>query len=82
MSVNILHVDDDPDIREIVGFLLNCDPEFSVMSCANGGDALSIAADRAPDLILCDVMMPGMDGPAVLARLRQNASTQRPPSSS
>ncbi len=79
MSFNILHVDDDSDIREVVQLSLGLDPEFAVMSCASGDDAVAIAADQAPDLILCDVMMPGMDGPAVLARLREKACTARTP---
>ena len=79
MSYRILHVDDDPDIREIVELSLSLDPALAVMSCASGDDALAIAADRAPDLILCDVMMPGMDGPAVLARLRENVNTAKTP---
>jgi two-component system OmpR family response regulator len=79
MSFRILHVDDDPDIREVVKLSLSLDSSFTVMSCASGDDALAIAADRSPDLILCDVMMPGMDGPAVLARLRERASTAKTP---
>jgi CheY-like chemotaxis protein len=79
MSFRILHVDDDPDIREIVELSLSLDPSFAVMSCACGDDALAKAADQAPDLILCDVMMPGMDGPAVLARLRENGNTAKTP---
>jgi two-component system OmpR family response regulator len=74
-SLRILHVDDEPDIREVVELSLGLDPAFSVRSCASGGDALVTAADWPPDLILCDVMMPVMDGPATLARLRQSPRT-------
>jgi two-component system OmpR family response regulator len=70
-SLRILHVDDEPDIREVVELSLGLDPAFSVRSCASGSDALAAAADWSPDLILCDVMMPVMDGPATLARLRE-----------
>lgn len=79
MTVRILHIDDDADIREIVQFSLALDPGLTSRSCASGGDALAIAAEWAPDLILCDVMMPGMDGPATLARLRQNPKTAKTP---
>jgi CheY-like chemotaxis protein/HPt (histidine-containing phosphotransfer) domain-containing protein len=79
MSIRILHVDDDPHIRHIVELSLSLDPTFIVTSCASGDDALAVAADRAPDLILCDVMMPGMDGPTVLARLQESASTAKTP---
>jgi len=74
-SLRILHVDDEPDIREVVEFSLGLDPAFSVRSCASGSDALAAAADWSPDLILCDVMMPVMDGPATLARLRERPQT-------
>ena len=74
-SLRILHVDDEPDIREIVELSLGLDPEFSVRSCASGTDALATAAAWSPDMILCDVMMPVMDGPATLARLRECLQT-------
>ncbi len=77
--LRILHVDDEPDIREIVELSLALDSGFAVRGCASGGDALTAAADWAPDLILCDVMMPGMDGPATLARLRASPETAHIP---
>ena len=79
MTLRILHIDDDADIREIVQFSLALDPGLTPRSCASGGDALAIAAEWAPDLILCDVMMPGMDGPTTLARLRENSKTAKTP---
>jgi two-component system, OmpR family, response regulator len=79
MTFRILHIDDDADIREIVQFSLALDPGLTLMSCASGGDALAIAAEWAPDLILCDVMMPSMDGPTTLARLRENPKTAKTP---
>ena len=66
----ILHVDDEPDIRDVVELSLALDPRFTIRSCASGEDAIAEAADWLPDLILCDVMMPVLDGPATLARLR------------
>ena len=66
-GLRILHVDDEPDIREIVELSLGLDPAFDVRSCASGADAIAMAADWLPDLILCDVVMPIMDGPATLA---------------
>lgn len=79
MSFLILHVDDDSDIRELVEISLGLEPEFKTISCANGDDALKAAADLAPDLILCDVMMPGMDGITVLTRLRECPNTAKIP---
>ena len=77
-TLRILLVDDEPDIRDVVELSLGLDPVFSVRSCNSGANALATAADWLPDMILCDVMMPDMDGPATLARLRdcpQTAST-------
>jgi CheY-like chemotaxis protein len=79
MSIRILHVDDDPDIREIVKLSLDLHPIFEVASCASGEDALAISSSYEPDLVLCDVMMPGMDGPAVLAHLHENPITAKTP---
>jgi CheY-like chemotaxis protein len=54
---------------------LGLDPDFAVRECASGEDALLTAAEWSPDLILLDVMMPVMDGPTTLARLRDNPRT-------
>jgi CheY-like chemotaxis protein/HPt (histidine-containing phosphotransfer) domain-containing protein len=78
-AVRVLHVDDEPDIREIVQLSLGLDPDLAVKSCGSGGDALTEAADWAPDLILLDVMMPVMDGPTTLSRLRQSPRTAEIP---
>jgi CheY-like chemotaxis protein/HPt (histidine-containing phosphotransfer) domain-containing protein len=74
-GIRILHVDDEPDIREVAELSLGLDPGFRVKSCASGAEAMTVAAEWQPDLILLDVMMPVMDGPATLARLRENANT-------
>lgn len=66
----ILHVDDEPDIREIAKLALMHVGGFNVQSCASGQEALAAAPGFNPDLILIDVMMPGMDGPATLRALR------------
>lgn len=78
-ALRILHVDDEPDIREVVELSLSLDAAFTVRSCASGGDALALAAEWPPDLILCDVVMPVMDGPATLARLRESPQTAHIP---
>jgi CheY-like chemotaxis protein len=79
MPFRILHVDDDPDIREIVELSLTLDPMFTVLSCADASEALGTAAAWGPDLMLCDVMMPVMDGPALVARLRKSSGTANIP---
>ena len=77
--LHVLHVDDEPDIREVVDIALGLDPDFTVQGCASGFDALKAAAAKVPDIILLDVMMPGMDGPTLLARLRGNPKTANIP---
>ena len=74
-KIRILHVDDEPDIREVVELSLGLDPDFTLQSCGSGKEALAVAAEWQPDFILLDVMMPVMDGPATLVHLRENART-------
>jgi two-component system OmpR family response regulator len=78
-EVRILHVDDEPDIREVVELSLGIDPDISVRSCDSGEAALSIASAWQPNIILLDVMMPAMDGPTTLARLHENPQTAKIP---
>jgi CheY-like chemotaxis protein/HPt (histidine-containing phosphotransfer) domain-containing protein len=78
-KLRILHVDDEPDIREVVEISLGLDRGFVTQSCGSGEEALVAAIDWQPDLILCDVMMPVMDGPATLMRLRENPMTANIP---
>jgi CheY-like chemotaxis protein len=74
-ALRVLHVDDDADIREVVEGSLALDPDFATRSCASGDEALAVAAEWFPDIILLDVMMPVMDGPTTLAGLRRNPRT-------
>ncbi len=67
----ILHVEDEADIREITKLALEAVGGFVVESCASGQDALKIAPVFQPDLMLLDVMMPGMDGPATLKAMNK-----------
>lgn len=78
-AYRVLHVEDEPDIREVVKFSLALDPEITVKSCDSGTDALAEAANWSPDVILMDVVMPVMDGPEVLTHLREDARTARIP---
>jgi CheY-like chemotaxis protein len=70
MTTRILYVDDEDDIREVAVFALELDPELEVRSAASGTQALDVLSSWRPDLVLLDVMMPGMDGPDTLARMR------------
>ncbi len=74
-TIRILYVDDEPDIREIATLSLELDPALEVRSCESGAEALQITAQWRPDLILLDVMMPGMDGPTTLGKLREQEAT-------
>ena len=75
----ILMVDDDPSIRRIAQIGLKGVGKFEVVLCASGAEALELVASEKPDLILLDVMMPGMDGPATLSKLRQLNLLERIP---
>ncbi|MDX8437422.1 MULTISPECIES: response regulator [Mesorhizobium] len=75
MSARILYVDDEDDIREIAQMSLELEPRFEVRSCSSGAEALAVAADWQPNLILLDVMMPDMDGPETLKRLAASPLT-------
>ena len=68
-KIKILVVDDDPDIIEIISYNLKKE-NYKVFSCYNGTDSIKIAEKEKPDLIILDVMMPGMDGIQVCEKLR------------
>ena len=76
---NILHVDDEPDIREVVQLSLGLMDGWNVHSVASGREAFAVLRDAAPDLVLLDYMMPEMDGTAILAALRADPATQHIP---
>jgi len=73
----IVLIDDEPDIRNIAQLVLTQVGGFEV-SCADGGSAgVALVETMQPDLVLLDVMMPDMDGPATLkALLDKNAAVQ------
>ncbi len=79
MTLRVLYVDDEPDIREIVALSLSLDPDLAAETAASGAEALERAAAGGLDLILLDVMMPDMDGPSILARLRADPATSAIP---
>ena len=58
----ILHVEDDPSIRAVAKVALEAVGGFEVLSCSSGQEALDNVLNFATDLILLDVMMPGIDG--------------------
>lgn len=66
----ILYVEDDPDIQAIAVMVLETIHGFTLEACSSGSEALEKAVAFTPDLVLLDVMMPGMDGPETLKGLR------------
>lgn len=69
-TLQVVYADDDEDIRELLTLSLEFAGGFEIRTATNGRAALSAAIDRTPDLVILDVMMPGLDGPAVLSELR------------
>ena len=72
----ILYVEDEVDIRTVAKLALEAVGGFEVEVAASGDEALLRVRDFAPDLLLLDVMMPGMDGPATLRVLRAQSQTE------
>jgi two-component system phosphate regulon response regulator PhoB len=71
---SVLVVEDEEDIRELVSYTL-LKEGYQVTSVASGEEALAIATAQPPDLILLDLMLPGVDGLTVCQRLRSNPAT-------
>lgn len=75
-TVKILVVDDDPVLlRMVETFLKSASGEYNVLTANSGEEALELAHRQVPDLILLDLMMPGMDGIEVCDRLRASRTT-------
>jgi two-component system OmpR family response regulator len=66
----VLLVDDEAELRELVELVLVHMAGLTVISASSGTEALAVGPQAHADVILLDVMMPGLDGPATLARLR------------
>ena len=76
----VLYVEDDPDIQMVAQMALEVVGGLALHTCSSGQEAMQAAASGVrPDLILLDVMMPGLDGPATLAELRKIAATSGTP---
>lgn len=75
----ILYVEDEPDIQAVAKLALEMVGGFVVKICSSGEEALREAEAFAPDLLLLDVMMPGMDGPSTLSALRDKPATAKVP---
>lgn len=78
MAQSIMVVDDESMARALLRLMLVC-AGFEVVEAENGADALAKVAKKKPDLVLLDVMMPGMDGFEVCINLRQQDKTAEIP---
>jgi len=67
----ILIIEDQPDMRENIATILEME-DFAVLEAIDGRAGIEMAREEKPDLILCDIMMPKMDGYDVLHALRQD----------
>ena len=70
MKNKILLIDDDPTLLELLSQYLQ-EADYEVFTAANGTSGMKLAYNERPDLVLLDVMMPGMDGWEICARLRE-----------
>lgn len=75
----VLIVDDEPDIREVAALCFELAGGYAILTAGSGSEALAVAREGQPDVVLMDVMMPEMDGVTVAQRLRADASTARIP---
>ncbi len=76
---NVLCIDDDQDILQVAQMCLETVAGFDVTCIDSGIRAVKEAAQINPDIILLDVMMPGMDGPSTLLKLRQIPELEKTP---
>ncbi len=67
----ILYVEDDLDIQTVAKLALEMLGGYTLKICSSGSEAIATISDFEPQMILLDVMMPGMDGPTTLACLRE-----------
>jgi DNA-binding NarL/FixJ family response regulator len=76
--IRIVVADDHPVVRDGLVAMLRTDPAFDVVGeAANGAEAVGLVEQTTPDVLLLDLEMPGLDGVAVLRRLRESASPTR-----
>lgn len=79
-KLSILHVDDDENIRALTALAFELGGDAEVRSAASGVEALGLLTEGfRPDLLLLDVMMPGMDGPSLLSEIRRPPAVSTAP---
>src|SRR4051794_5440531 len=78
VTMKVLLIDDDPEIREMTRMVLEM-KGHEIREASGGAEGIAMASTLRPDVILLDMMMPGMDGAETLAALRREQSTARIP---
>ena len=73
----ILIADDEPSLRLLVKATLSANKSYELVEASDGNEALSKAKSESPDLILLDVMMPGLSGFEVCERLKNDNETKK-----
>ncbi len=74
MGKHVLLIEDEPNIIEAISFILSRDG-WNVDTHSNGHDAVGVVHDKAPDMIILDVMLPGKNGFEILRELRAAPQT-------
>ena len=72
----VLLVDDDDAIREVARVALEIIAKWRVSTARSGPEAVQMAKAELPDVMLLDVMMPGVDGPSTVTMLREDPTTR------
>jgi CheY-like chemotaxis protein len=78
-KIRVLHVDDDDDIRVITKLAFSLDDGFELEQCSSGAEALEKARVAPPDLLLLDMVMPGMDGAETWERMKSECGLSETP---
>ena len=76
---NILLIDDEETIQEVVQVGIRIETGWQVETASSGLEGIDLAQKHQPDVILLDVMMPGMDGIDTLSQLKTNEKTNTIP---
>jgi CheY-like chemotaxis protein len=78
MAARILIIEDNPANLELVRYLLEAHG-YSAVIAPDGGEGMRVAREQRPDLVLCDLQMPVLDGYGVLAELRKDPALRPVP---